>query len=70
MKALKIISCSDSLMWYRDHVDTIVPLLRVYSDVYLSREPAGYSNIIHLRDAVIVDVEPDQILYLGEYDHL
>ena len=68
MKAVKITSCSDSMMWYRNHIGSIVPLLREYSDVYMSREPAGYANIIHQCDAEIVEVEPTEILYLGAHD--
>lgn len=56
MKALKIIRCSDSLMWYSSHVGSIFPLVREYEYEYLSREPAGYANIILKCDAVVVDI--------------
>lgn len=59
MKALKIIKCSDSLMWYRKKVGQIVPLVRVHEDCYMSREPAGYLNIVSLNDAKIVEVYED-----------
>jgi hypothetical protein len=59
MKALKIIKCSDSLMWYREKVGQIVPLVRVHGDCYMSREPAGYLNIVSLNDAEIVEVHED-----------
>lgn len=56
MKALKIINCSDSSMWYRDSVGRIVPFVGVDSDGWWSREPAGYKNIIKLTDAELVDL--------------
>jgi len=52
---LKIITCSDSLMWYRDLVGQEVPLLREYDDCYMSREPTGFANIVRKQDAVIVE---------------
>jgi len=57
MKALKIIDCRDCLMWYRNHVGHIVPYLREYTDEYMSREPAGYSNIVKTHDAIVVEIE-------------
>lgn len=60
MKALKIIKCSDSMMWYRDKVGEIVTLAKpehADSEVYWSREPAGYINIVKKRDAEVVEVQ-------------
>lgn len=60
MKALKIIKCSDSMMWYRDKVGEVVPLAKheyADSDIYWSREPAGYLNIVKKQDAKVIDVE-------------
>lgn len=56
MKALKIIQCSDGMMWYGKHVGAVVPLLRQDSEYFWSREPAGYSNIILLQDARVIDI--------------
>jgi len=59
MKALKIISCSDSMMWYRDKVGEVVPLAKpehADPDIYWSRERAGYINIVYKRDAEVVEV--------------
>lgn len=67
MKALLITHCSDSHMWYADHLGKIVPLINTYADEYLSREPAGYTNIVRKQDATIVDVSQELILYLPEY---
>ncbi len=56
MKALKITGCYDSMMWYSRHVGKIVPLLEIGVEEHLSREPAGYTNIVLARDCEIVDV--------------
>lgn len=58
MKALQIIQCSDSLMWYRDLVGAIVPYRYTSLDTHMSAEPAGYANIVKIVDAMIIDV-PD-----------
>lgn len=59
MRKLKIIGCSDGHMWYAGLVGQLVPLLREEHDIYLSREPAGYSNVVRKGDArpVWVDLE-------------
>ena len=46
-------------MWYSGLVGQLVPLLREEHDIYLSREPAGYTNIVRKCDAkpVWVDLE-------------
>ncbi|MGA7204674.1 MAG: hypothetical protein WBX27_08605 [Specibacter sp.] len=46
-------------MWYAGMVGQLVPLLREESDVYLSREPAGYTNIVRKTDAKAVWVDPE-----------
>jgi hypothetical protein len=56
MKALLITQCSDRLMWYRNLIGVTVPFLRQYHDCFMSREPAGYANIVKLNDATIVEV--------------
>jgi hypothetical protein len=45
------------MMWYRDKVGEYVPYLRTCEDCYMSREPAGFSNIVKLEDAEIVELE-------------
>jgi hypothetical protein len=62
MKALKIIKCSDSMMWYRDMVGQIITLAKPEHadlDVYWSREPAGYINIVNKQDAEIIEVKDE-----------
>lgn len=68
MKALKIHRCSDSHMWYRNHIGTIVPLVRVTRNEFISREPAGYTNIVEKQDADVVDVHWSEILYLSPHE--
>ena len=46
MKALKLIKCSDPMMWYINKVGETVAFVREYDDCYMSREPAGYLNIV------------------------
>ena len=51
---LKIVSCSDKLMWYSKLVGKVVPYLGVWEgDGYKSREPAGYVNVVRFKDAII-----------------
>ena len=60
MKMLLIKACSDELMWYRDKVGQYVPYVRVYEDCYMSREPAGYLNIVKLQDAEVVELADER----------
>lgn len=55
-RQLRITQCSDSALWYKDLVGSVVPLLAVESDCYLSREPSGYTNIVKLEDGVIEEI--------------
>lgn len=63
MKAIKITKCSDPLLWYRDLVGAYVPFLRNTGDTYMSREPAGYANIVRLQDAEVVEVDKGTVMY-------
>lgn len=69
-RVLKIIGCSDSLMWYRNKVGDTVDFLGEDDQYYWSREPAGYRNIVKKRDGLIMEIElnltKDQIKYLAE----
>lgn len=59
MLALKIINCTDPMMWYRDSVGETVTLARHQDcdkEIYWSREPAGYLNIVHKKDAEVVEI--------------
>ena len=55
MSKLKIINCSDSLMWYRDKVGQYVELLYKTGDCYMSREDSGLANIVLVKDAIIIE---------------
>lgn len=55
MKAIRIVKCSDSMMWYRNKVGHIVEYLREDDQYLWSREPAGYSNIIRREDGEVTE---------------
>lgn len=63
MIALRIVACADRSWWYRDLVGKVVPLVRHITEGYLSREPAGYSNVVKGHEAEIIEVSEDQKLY-------
>ncbi len=52
---IRIKQCSDSAYWYRDKVGTIVPFVRDGGNgEWLSREDAGYLNIVKYKDGELV----------------
>lgn len=55
--SLLIKSCSDPSMWYAGLVGETVPLLFTERDCYISRQPEGYVNIVHLEDGEVVEDE-------------
>jgi hypothetical protein len=57
MRYIKIISCTDHLMWYSHRVGDTVQLVREEEDYYISREPNGCTNIVHKKDAEVIDNE-------------
>lgn len=61
MKAIKILRCSDSMLWYRERVGDIVPYLGSDTDtkgpIYWSRDNGGYKNIVFQKDAELIEVE-------------
>lgn len=59
MKVIKIVACSDCLMWYRNRVGQLVPFVREYPEEYMSREPAGYTNIVRKHDAVLFEIDEE-----------
>lgn len=52
---LLITGCTDPLMWYANLVGQKVPFVKKFNDCYLSREPAGYSNIVKFSDAELIE---------------
>jgi hypothetical protein len=56
MRKLLIISCSDPMLWYATKIGQEVELLAAEADCYLSREDAGYVNIVKKSDAIIISV--------------
>ncbi len=59
MKKILITRCSDRHLWYSGLVGQYVPLLREYDDCYMSREPAGFANIVRKEDGQLVVKEED-----------
>ncbi len=57
MKAILVTGCSDPHMWYAGLVGQTVEYVREYPQEYLSREPAGYTNIILKSDSELLEVE-------------
>jgi len=56
MLKLLIKNCRDPGMWYSDKVGQHVPYLGKYPECYKSREDAGYTNIVFVEDAELVEV--------------
>jgi len=73
MKALKITSCSDPLMWYRERIGAIVPFLGEDVDykgpIYWSRDNGGYKNIILRRDAELIDIPGNEVNQLFDQNN-
>jgi hypothetical protein len=77
MKQLLITKCSNPLMWYRDLVGQVVPLVRDLHDerCWLSREPEGFANIIRKTDAVVLPfnylpVPASEVIQHGDFVHI
>ena len=62
-KALRILRSSDPHFWYNGLVGAYVPLVREESDVYISREPGGYANIVRKEDAIRVELSEQENFY-------
>lgn len=60
MKALKICSCKDGMLWYGYSIGSIVPYIGEENDYYWSREPDGYKNIVYKCDAIIIEQQDKQ----------
>lgn len=55
---IKILKCSDPLMWYNKEVGNIFILIDRFPEdkqVYWTREPQGYLNIIMRYDAELIN---------------
>jgi hypothetical protein len=54
---IKIVSSGDGVVWYANHVGKTFDVVREdteTSDVFWTREPDGYINIVYKTDAQIV----------------
>lgn len=59
--AIKITGCSDPMLWYADKIGEVVPFVRNLPSegCYLSREPAGYTNIVRVIDGELIELPED-----------
>jgi hypothetical protein len=69
MIVVKIKDCSDSMMWYRDLIGKHVPFVRysLSDGAVMCREPDGYSNIVKIRDAEIIELKDQEIDFIEYY---
>ena len=56
--AIRIAKCSDPQMWYADKIGQLVAYISETEDEYISREDAGYLNIVKKSDAELLKIEP------------
>lgn len=69
MIVIRITDCSDHKLWYAHLVGKYVPFVRhlLSDNCFMSREPGGYSNIVRLQDAELVEITGDEIDYIHYY---
>ena len=60
MKAIRITSCRDGHMWYAPFVGRLAVYRGYNSGEFLSREPAGYTNIILGCDGELIEVSEEE----------
>lgn len=65
MRKLRITGCTDGHMWYAGMVGELVELLGEDRIEYLSREPAGYVNIVKKADAEVVELQDADVAVNG-----
>lgn len=72
VRTIKIISCTDRMMWYADRVGAEVVYLGEENNYYWSRDDGGYKNIVYKKDArLLVDRTSDpDILIDNRITHL
>jgi hypothetical protein len=54
ISGLLIKKCNDPLFWYSKKIGKIVPYVNESHDYFLSREDAGYINIVMKSDCEII----------------
>lgn len=69
MVVIRITDCSDHKLWYSNLVGKYVPFVRhlLADNCFMSREPDGYSNIVRVQDAELVEISGDEIDYIHYY---
>jgi hypothetical protein len=67
-KVLVLTDCTDGMMWYAKlEIGSVLPLRGNWIEGYHSIEPAGYSNVVHFKDARVAWIELDDLLEHGYY---
>ena len=66
---IKINQCPDKMMWYSGMVGKYVPFVRhmLSENCFMSREPDGFSNIVHVQDGELIEIVGDEIDYFEYY---
>lgn len=59
MRKLRIVGCTDPMMWYAGLVGQLVELVRLEASCYWGKEPSGYTNIVRKVDAQVVWIDQD-----------
>lgn len=54
---IRIVRCRDPQMWYAKLIGQEVELLGTWPEGYVSRETAGYLNVVRFDDAEIIPME-------------
>lgn len=69
MIVIRITDCSDHKLWYANLVGKYVPFVRhlLADNCFMSREQEGYSNIVRVQDAELVEFTGDEIDYIHYY---
>lgn len=61
MKFLKIVDCTDPMMWYAKSIGKYAVHLGEDTDargpIYWSRDNGGYKNIVFQKDAIVEEID-------------
>jgi hypothetical protein len=52
-RKIKIVSCQDFMLWYKDQVGNVFPVISEEENIFWTYEPEGYKNIVYKKDAEV-----------------
>lgn len=55
---IKITSCRDRHLWYHPYIGDLFLLIKEEEDLYWTRQPEGFKNIVYKTDAERIEYEP------------